>query len=267
MAKNSIDAYGASGKSNVLFFEPTALHLVTDPAHPLYDERIHLPIDEAMVLNIMDQGVLEPVLVWKDPETGKVCVVDGRQRVRHSIQANSRLSAEGKEPVLVPAIAKRGSAVRMSQYMVSANEIRRADTPLGRAKKMAAMIERGHDEQDLGLLFGCGLQTVKATLALLDCTQAVQDAVEGGQVTVTHARQLSTMPPEEQRAKVKELAQVGAGVKGHERARRQRAVMGESKPRMKSRKEIAQALTEANGDYAAALRWVLGHDAEHGEAT
>ncbi|WP_343463508.1 hypothetical protein [Pantoea sp.] len=266
MAKNSIDAYGASGKSNVLFFEPTALHLVTDPAHPLYDERIHLPIDEAMVLNIMDQGVLEPVLVWKDPETGKVCVVDGRQRVRHSMQANSRLKAEGKEPVLVPAIAKRGSAVRMSQYMVSANEIRRADTPLGRAKKMAAMIERGHDEQDLGLLFGCGLQTVKSTLALLDCTQAVQDAVEGGLVTVTHARQLSTMPPEEQRVKVKELAQVGADVKGHERARRQRAVMGESKPRMKSRKEITQALTEANGDYAAALRWVLGDAAEQEEA-
>lgn len=30
MAKNSIDAYGASGKSNVLFFEPENLHLVTD---------------------------------------------------------------------------------------------------------------------------------------------------------------------------------------------------------------------------------------------
>lgn len=29
MAKNSIDAYGASGKSNVLFFEPESLHLVT----------------------------------------------------------------------------------------------------------------------------------------------------------------------------------------------------------------------------------------------
>lgn len=75
MAKNSIDAYGASGKTNVLMFEPENLHLVTDRAHPLYDERIHLPINDAMVLNIMDQGVLEPIIVWKDPETGKSCVV------------------------------------------------------------------------------------------------------------------------------------------------------------------------------------------------
>lgn len=30
MAKNSIDAYGASGKTNVLMFEPEKLHLVTD---------------------------------------------------------------------------------------------------------------------------------------------------------------------------------------------------------------------------------------------
>ena len=70
MAKNSIDAYGASGKTNVLMFEPENLHLVTDKTHPLYDERIHLPISEAMVLNIMDQGVLEPIIVWKTPKAG-----------------------------------------------------------------------------------------------------------------------------------------------------------------------------------------------------
>lgn len=263
MAKNSIDAYGASGKSNVLFFEPTALHLVSDPTHPLYDERIHLPIDEAMVLNIMDQGVLEPVLVWKDPESGKVCVIDGRQRVRHSLLANERLLAEGKEPVQVPGIAKRGSAVRMSQFMISANEIRRADTPLGRAKKMAALLERGHDEQDLGLLFGCSAQTVKATLALLDCTQAVQDAVESGQVTVTQARQMAGMSPDEQRQTVKEMAAAGSGVSGHERAKRQREVLqskdpASARPRMKTRKEIGKALESAEGPYADALRWVLG---------
>lgn len=56
MAKNSIDAYGASGKSNVLFFEPESLHLVTDTTHPLYDERVHLPLNEAVILNIMELG-------------------------------------------------------------------------------------------------------------------------------------------------------------------------------------------------------------------
>ncbi|WP_338580403.1 hypothetical protein VXE06_16430 [Klebsiella oxytoca] len=114
MAKNSVDAYGASGKSNVLFFEPEKLYLVTDKAHPLYDERIHLPINEAMVLNIMDQGVLEPIIIWKDPESGMTCVVDGRQRVRHTLEANKHLVKSGESPLLVPAVAKRGSAVRMA---------------------------------------------------------------------------------------------------------------------------------------------------------
>jgi ParB family chromosome partitioning protein len=54
-------------------FEPENLHLVTDKTHPLYDERIHLPISEAMVLNIMDQGVLEPIIVWKDPKRAVLC--------------------------------------------------------------------------------------------------------------------------------------------------------------------------------------------------
>ncbi|MDS0779571.1 hypothetical protein OSC13_16825, partial [Serratia marcescens] len=154
MAKNSTEAYGASGKTNVLNFEPERLHLVTDRSHPLYDERIHLPLDEAMVLNIMDQGVLEPIIVWKDPETGLSCVVDGRQRVRHTVEANKRLAAAGKDLLFVPAVTKRGSVVRMAQAMISANEIRRADTPLGRAKKMADALERGHDEEDLSLMFG-----------------------------------------------------------------------------------------------------------------
>lgn len=258
MAKNSIDAYGASGKTNVLTFEPERLHLVTDKAHPLYDERIHLPLDEAMVLNIMDQGVLEPVIVWKDPETGLSCVVDGRQRVRHTLEANTRLAREGKAPLLVPAVTKRGSAVRMAQAMVSANEIRRADTPLGRAKKMADALGRGHDEDDLALMFGVGVQTVRATLALLDATQAVKDAVESGTVTITLARQLVDMSPEKQRETVKQLEVAAEGVTGHEKSRRQRAVLGESKPRLKSRKEITKALESASGEYADALRWVLG---------
>ncbi|EME5081849.1 hypothetical protein VYS03_001772 [Klebsiella aerogenes] len=260
MAKDSKLVYGASGKTNVLTFEPENLHLVTDKTHPLYDERIHLPISEAMVLNIMDQGVPEPIIVWKDPETGRSCVVDGRQRVHHTIEANKRLAKEGKPLLMVPAVTKRGSAVRMAQAMVSANEIRQADTPLGRAKKMADALERGHDEQDLSLMFGCSVQTVRATLSLLDATQAVKDAVESGTVTVTQARQLASLEPEAQREKVKEIETATAGTSGHEKARRQRQVLGEAKPRLKTRKEITKALESASGEYADALRWVIGED-------
>ncbi|HIF5886436.1 TPA: hypothetical protein ACX3IL_005536, partial [Klebsiella pneumoniae] len=152
--------------------------------------------------------------------------------------------------------------VRMAQAMVSANEIRQADTPLGRAKKMADALDRGHDEDDLALMFGVSVQTVRATLSLLDATQAVRDAVESGTVTVTQARQLASLNPEEQREKVSEIKAATAGTTGHEKARRQRAVLGETKPRLKTRKEITKALESAEGEYASALRWVLG-EASH----
>ncbi|HHT0500740.1 TPA: ParB/RepB/Spo0J family partition protein [Raoultella ornithinolytica] len=258
MAKNSIDAYGASGKTNVLMFEPENLFLVIDKTHPLYDERINLPIDEGMVLNIKELGVLEPIIVWKDPENGRSCVVVGRQRVRHTLEANKLLLKEGKTPLLVPGVVKRGSAYQMAKYMVSENEIRRPDTPLGRAKKMSDAMDRGHDEDDLAVLFGCSVQTVRATLSLLDATQAVRDAVESGTVTATQARQLASLTPEEQRAKVAEIESATAGTTGHEKARRQRQVLGETKPRLKSRKEITKALEGVSGEYADALRWVLG---------
>ncbi len=258
MAKNSIDVYGASGKTNVLTFEPEHLHLITDKTHPLYDERVHLPIDEGMVLNIAELGVLEPIIVWKDPELGFTCVVVGRQRVKHTLEANKLRLKEGKDPLLVPGVVKRGSANQMAKYMVSENEIRRPDTPLGRAKKMSDALDRGLDEDDIAVLFGCGVQTVRATLSLLDATQAVREAVEAGTITVTQARQLASLKPEEQREKVKQIETATAGITGHEKARRQRLVLGEAKPRIKSRKEIAKALEDASGEYAEALRWVLG---------
>ena len=104
VAKNSIDVYGASGKSNVLMFAPEDLHLITEHDHPLYDERVHLPLDEAMVLNIMALGVRQSILVWKDPESGKTLVIAGRQRVKHTLEADKRLAAEGKPTLLVPAV-------------------------------------------------------------------------------------------------------------------------------------------------------------------
>lgn len=82
--------------------------------------------------------------------------------------------------------------------------------------------------------------------------------MESGTVTVTQARQLGALPPEEQRAKVSAIELATAGTTGHEKARRQRKILGEQKPRLKTRKEITKALESAEGEYASALRWVLG---------
>lgn len=114
----------------------------------------------------------------------------------------------------------------------------------------------GKGEDQIAVIYNCTVATVRDTLALLDSPKAVQNAVEAGQITLTHAKALVKLKPDEQRAKVAELVAAGRNATPHERSRKQAAVMGE-RPRVKSRKQIMAALETAQGDYAAALRWVL----------
>ena len=72
--KSSKAAHGAAGKSNLLLFDPDELHLITDKAHKLYDPRVEDPVDETLVASILFKGVVESIIVWKDPELGKTCV-------------------------------------------------------------------------------------------------------------------------------------------------------------------------------------------------
>ena len=111
MGRSSKDVWDADGSTNLLSFAPEKLKVVSDPTHPLFDERSTLPIDEMMVRNIQAFGVLEPVIVTRDAETGDVLVVDGRQRVRHALIANERLSAAGLPP---PAGARQHAQGRRS---------------------------------------------------------------------------------------------------------------------------------------------------------
>jgi ParB family chromosome partitioning protein len=259
MEKNSIDAYGASGKTNLLYFDPEALSLVTDEASPLYDPRVHLPVDEDLARNIDYQGVLEPVLIQKNPETGDVEVIVGRQRVKAARLANEWRKARGVTPVHIPAYVHKGDRRNALDVIVSENEVRQSDTPLGRAEKMRRLMALGRGEEEIAIVFGCKLVTVRNTLALLECCAAVQKAVEGGKIGVTNAKKLAALTPDEQRAKVAELVAAGDGVGPHERARKQREVLGDDKPRMKTRKQIlAELEVEPTGERAKALRWVLG---------
>lgn len=259
MAKKSKDVYGADGQSNLLNFDPAKLTLVTDVSSPLYDKRVHLPVNEALARNIDYQGVLEPVAVSKNPETGDTEVVFGRQRVKAAVLANQWRRERGVPERLIPGIVYTGKRENALDAIVGENEARTADTPLGRAEKMRQHLALGKGEDQIAVIYNCSVATVRDTLALLDSPKAVQNAVEAGQITLTHAKALVKLKPDEQRAKVADLVRAGQGAKPHERSRKQAAVMGE-RPRVKSRKQIMAALEAAQGDYAAALRWVLGEE-------
>lgn len=212
-----------------------------------------------MARNIDFQGVLEPVGVSKNPETGETEVVFGRQRVKAARLANKWRRERGVAERQVPGVVYAGKRQDALDAIVSENEARTADSPLGRAEKMRRHLALGRGEDQIAVIYNCTVITVRDTLALLDSPKAVQNAVESGQITLTHAKALGKLTPEEQRAKVAELVEAGKDARPHERSRKQAAIMGE-RPRVKSRKQIQAALEQAQGDYAAALRWVLGEE-------
>lgn len=268
MAKNSVDAYGAQGKTNTLMFDPDNLVLVEDKSSPLYDERVHDPIDEAMVASIIYHGIIEPVVVAKNPETDKTEVVAGRQRVKNAREANRRLREQGREPRLVPAVVRqvKGSErYRLTEVGIAENERRREDTPLGRAAKMALLKSYGRTNAQIAEAFGCVVPTVVSTLALLETTADVQEAVEKGQIGIGQAVKLSKLPAAEQRAKTGSLLKAAKENTGHAKTAAQRAILS-NKPRLRSIGEIRSMVldlekspnVEGNAIVIKWLKWVLG---------
>jgi ParB family chromosome partitioning protein len=294
MAKNSRDAYGADGEQKVLLIDPDRLKLVEDEKHPLYDRRVHLPVDEGLVVSIMEHGVLENVGIVKDPETGEVLVSYGRQRVKATREANKRLRKSGAEPINVPCLVKRHDMATLFGMSIAENEQRQADSPLGRAEKARRMLDLGKSETQIATAFGWSVQTVKNMLLLLDATAAVKKAVESGAISVSEGYGLAKLEPDEQRARLEKIKaeaprQVGQGKQRARGAKKRREIVrgtsgkepkssalpalptaGGTDAGMRSRadvEEMVKMLGESirvsghDKDVAdAVLRWVLGED-------
>lgn len=268
MAKNSVEVYGAEGRSNLLYFDPSKLTLVTDEDHPLYDPRVHDPVDPALVASIKIKGVIEPVIIWKDPETGLTCVVDGRGRTRACLEANRQLALAGETPKQVPAIIGKGAARDVMAVMVLANEGRREPTAAGRAKMAQRLMVQGYSEDQVAIFLHCSTQTVTSYLQLAESTQAVRSAAEAGEISTTVAYTLAKLPPAEQREQLTTMIEAAKGESGvRKRTKKMLAAVGKER-KAPTRKEIKVFLADVSGptvdeDYCntatAILDWVLGN--------
>lgn len=225
MPKASRDNLNNKGKKDAYTFDPEDLVLVEDPKHPLYDKRVHLPVSESLVLNMMHapdgvpQGVLEPITVARDPDSNKILVVIGRQRVKAAREANKRLRKAGLEPFWVPAImsARHMKPHRALGMIISENEGRQDDTPLGRAEKAKQYLELGRDETEVAVLFGVSAAAVKNWVALLEAPAVVRNAVEAGKISISDGYKLAKLDPAEAKAKVDELLEHAPRTPGKKR--------------------------------------------------
>lgn len=267
MAKGALE--GSSMKAYQV--DPDTLVIVgvdtdDDESHPLYDERIKLPIDQSLVENIMALGVLEPVLVVKDKESGDAIVIDGRRRVLHTREANKKLLAEGKEAIQVPAILKTATEDKILGMSISANEQRLQDTPMTKARKVARMNERGVSDEDCALYFGVSRVAIAQWKKLLLLSKKVQKLVDDGKVSATAAAKLADLEKGEQEEALEELMAEGGKVSGRKTNAKKKKGKGDKDATPAPSKRIQKKLidqwqsfeSEISEDFIAGVRWAAG---------
>lgn len=247
MGKTAFDATRAS----IFYLNPTDIQIVgldtTDgPEHPLYDQRIHIPLREETVLDIMQRGVIEPITVRKNGDVAQV--VDGRRRVMHAREANRRLRLAGTPTVLVPVLPpKKGTEASLTELMIVLNAHREQDDTAGEALKMQAFLNRGYTVEQVAQMFGRSEQHIKNTLSLLDLAPQASAALAAKTITKSEAYALARKPREEQ---VREL-----------RDRPKRVSRKGGRPNRAAVKKRLEEWQESKGPYATAVRdalnWVL----------
>lgn len=187
--------------------EPVIIGLDTKDTseHELWDERIRLPLEESMIVNIMAVGVKESVLLRKGPN-GRYEVVDGRGRIRHAREANKRLKKQGEPLVYVPALLEQGDEVHMAGLAIALNEIRRDDDTLTKAEKCMRLLQRnGGDHKAAAIVFGVSVAAIKNWAKVAELTPKVKKAVAAGEISASAAAELHGLEKEAQIAKLDKL--------------------------------------------------------------
>jgi ParB family chromosome partitioning protein len=265
-------AFDAS-RSSVFNFDPADLVIIgldtkDGPEHPLYDPRIKLPLDEAMVLNIMTYGVLETVIARKNGVYAEV--IDGRRRVMHAREANKRLKKMGSDTLTVRTDMKRGDDGHVFGMSVSTNEQRLDDTPMAKAQKLQRMLDLGKTEEECAIAFGVTKVAVKQWLKLLDLSAYVRGKVDKAEISASAAAKFSDLSHDEQKEAVDKLIkETGgkatakkAGTAGKKAKGNDNAYDAPGKRVLKRVIENAQTVKELDGilteDEIKILRWVIG---------
>lgn len=253
MGKNASKAVGAAGRIDAHMMDPRSITIVeNDPKSPLYDGfgKGGVGIPEDMVLNIIEHGILQPIICRRAGEKdGKAIieVIAGRDRVRAALLANERLEKSGKVLVKVPVIFKRGDDKKMFGMMLSENTHRKEVSPLYKARQMQRYLDMGATEDEVMRDFRISTATVRNYKALLECTDKIQKLVDTRQLSAEAAIELSKLPRDEQDQKVDEMVANGAtkGIKALEavkEAKEGRPAKPSSTSKMRSRKFAEKAV-------------------------
>ncbi len=195
-------------------FDVVIIGLDTDdgPEHSLCDTiSNNTPITEVGVKYAMEHGIDDPCIGIRDGD--KVLIWRGRKKTRECREACTRLEAEGRAPILLPVIIKRGThdAAGVRSQRIMENWLRRDLSILDKAREANELIERGEaTREEVAERLNVKLPRLKEILDLINLSKASMDAVESGRISPSAAAPLTRLSVEDQRtALIKILAESG----------------------------------------------------------
>lgn len=215
---------GVVSRKDISVADPDLLVIVDTPGHPLYQPaRNQKPLDEAMIRSIMQDGVLSPIKVVRGPQVrGRwtLEVVYGRQRVRNAREANRRLVAEGRPPIMIEIVIIDASPEQLRRMMEVENTHRTDYTPYELATTASESLNRGVSEESVCYTsFKGDKASMRRHLALLRCHPDVQRALIEGTINFKAIDSLVKLSLEEQATELAKLQAEGLSGPREVRAR------------------------------------------------
>jgi ParB family transcriptional regulator, chromosome partitioning protein len=257
-----------ASRSNIYNVDPASLTLVFDVKHPLYDKRVHLPIDEGMVASIIAHGVIEPVIVRKNGPLFEVSA--GRQRTKNGIEANKRIVADGGTPRKIPVIIRNENDSSASSTNSITNYVSLGDDIVTRAEKANDARRRfSKSDAELAVDFHTTVNTIKTWAKLDTLSSIVQSAIRTGQVAfhsaVENLADLTREDQDEALIKLIESAPKKGGSRGGNKGGGDPVEKKESAlARLRRLYRDEDAMAALSSQTRITLEWVFGK-ATHGD--
>jgi len=178
--------------------------IASNPRQP----RVHFDQDELSELaaSIQEYGVLQPLLVTFDEQSGDYTLISGERRLLAARQAGLEL---------IPAIIREATDEERLEMALIEN-LQRADlTPLEAAEAYRQLVEDfALSHEEVATRVGKSRVAVTNTLRLLKLPPTVQQALAEGRISEGHARALLALPtPEAQEAALRTIVKLELNVR------------------------------------------------------
>lgn len=183
MAKTHLDAPGGA---RTFRYRPSDLVIVRDPSHPLCKHGgVRDEIDDDLVATMPGIGVIRHVRVWRDPETRKPLIVDGRRRTMHAIEAEKRFNCEIWIDV---SVSKAATVADLVREIIVGHNHQQTDSPVERGRQVIDARKNGIEEDEIIALFGnVTAATINNWVLCARLPIAVQRRLEAGEITMVQA--------------------------------------------------------------------------------